>query len=200
MEKVLIATTNAGKVAIYKEVFNKLGIEVLSLKDFNITTAPEENGKDVIENAVIKAKYYYEITKIPVLANDSGLKIHKFSEEDQPGLFVRRNNNKELTDNAMIKIYIEKLNKVGGSSPAHYDVGLAIITADGKLHTKLFKPKRFFINKASPVVQKGIPLSSLAYDKVSKKYMSEMTYSERNEYEGKEFKKQAEFITKLFTK
>jgi 8-oxo-dGTP diphosphatase len=124
--------------------------------------------------------------------------INKLSKEDQPGLFVRRHNGIEMTDQEIIDKYIEKLNKVGGESPAYYNVGLAIIDEKGKLHTKLFKPKRYFVNRASPVVQKGIPLSSLAYDKKSKKYLSEMTFEERNKYEGKAFQQQAQFIKDIF--
>ncbi|MBO5884402.1 MAG: non-canonical purine NTP pyrophosphatase, partial [Clostridia bacterium] len=124
--KVLIATTNLGKVKIYKQAFDELGIEVCSLRDFNIDIHVEENGSTVIENAVIKAKTYANLTHLPVLANDSGLIIEKFAKEDQPGLLVRRYNGKELTDQELIDLYIQKLNKVGGESPAYYNVGLAI--------------------------------------------------------------------------
>lgn len=200
MKKVLIATGNAGKVKIYTPVLNKLNKEILSLNDFNITTQPEENGIDVIENAVIKAKYYYELTGIPVIANDSALYIDKLNASDQPGLFVRRFQGKELTDQELIDIYVKKLNEVGGESEAHYDVGLAIIDEFGKLHTKLFQPKFLFINKPSTIIQKGIPLSSLAYDKKSKKYMSEMNFEERKAIEGKAFIAQEEFIKEILDK
>ena len=197
MKKVLIATGNQGKVKIYTPVLNQINCEILSLKDFNITNQPEENGNSVIENAVIKAKYYYELTGIPVIANDSALYIEKLSDSDQPGLFVRRYHGKELTDEELIQIYIEKLNQVGGQSDAHYDVGLAIIDENGVLHTRLFQPKFLFVNSASPIIQKGIPLSSLAYDVKTKKYMSEMSFEERNEFEGEAFKGQENFIREI---
>ena len=196
--KVLIATTNLGKVKIYKQAFDEFGIEVCSLRDFNIDISVEENGSTVIENAVIKAKAYANLTHLPVLANDSGLIIEKFAKEDQPGLLVRRHNGKELTDQELIDLYIQKLNKVGGESPAYYNVGLAIVDQNGNLYTREFKPKRYFVNKPSKTIIKGIPLSSLCYDFKSKKYLSEMTAKERNDYEGEEFLGQINFIKECF--
>lgn len=197
--KVLIATTNLGKVQIYKEAFDELGIEVLSLKDVNVDIDVEENGNSVIENAVIKAKAYHKLTGMPVLANDSGLIIDKFRPEDQPGLLVRRHNGKELTDEELLELYITKLNEVGGESPAHYEVGLAIVDREGVLHTREFRPKRYFVNKPSSTLIKGIPLFSLCYDFESKKYLSEMTPKERNAYEGEEFLGQINFIKECFS-
>ena len=196
--KVLMATTNAGKVEIYRKAFEDIGAEVVSLKDLNITADVEENGNSSVENAVIKAKFYHELTGMPVFANDSGLVIDKFSAEDQPKLLVRRYQGKNLTDLDMINVYIEKLNAVGGLSTGYYDVGLAAIDENGKLYTASFKPRHTFINKASDVVLKGVPLDSLSYDFESKRYMSEMTREERQHHEGEEFYKQMEFIKDCF--
>ncbi len=198
--KVLIATTNLGKVQIYKQAFDDLGIEVCSLRDFDLNMEVEENGSSEVENAVIKAKAYHKATGLPVLANDSGLVIDKFSAEDQPGLLVRRYQGRELTDEEMLQVYIDKLNEVGGESTGHYNVGLAIIDEKGNLYTKTFKPKRYFINKPSNTLIKGIPLSSLCYDEKTGKYMSEMTPKERNDYEDAEFQGQIDFIKEHFEK
>ena len=75
--RILIATTNAGKVSIYKDVCKKIGVLVCSLADIKVDQTPEENGADEIENAKIKAIFYHEQTGLPVLANDSGLYIDK---------------------------------------------------------------------------------------------------------------------------
>ncbi|MBO7219262.1 MAG: hypothetical protein J6V40_04740 [Clostridia bacterium] len=198
--KVLIATTNLGKVQIYKQAFDELNIEVCSLRDLDIDIDVVEDGKDVVENAVIKAMAYHKATGLPVLANDSGLVIDKFSAEDQPGLLVRRYCGRELTDEELLQLYIDKLNAVGGESLAHYNVGLAIVDESGTLHTREFKPKRHFISTPSSVIVKGIPLSSLCYDKSSGKYLSEMSIKERNDYEGAEFQGQIDFIKECFSK
>lgn len=197
-QKVLIATGNLGKFNIYKAVFDELGIECTNIKELGINIDVDENGKNEVENAVIKAKAYHEATGMPVLANDSGLVIDKFKPEDQPGALVRRYKGKELSDEEMIQVYVDKLNEVGGSSTGHYNVALALINEKGELFTREFKPKRYFVNKPSSVIKKGVPLSSLSYDEVSGKYMSEMTTIERNNYEAEEMVKQKEFIAEVF--
>jgi non-canonical purine NTP pyrophosphatase (RdgB/HAM1 family) len=198
--KVLIATGNLSKIAIYSVIFKKFNIETISLRDINININVEENGKDELENAIIKAKAYFEAAKIPVLANDSGLIIDKFKPEDQPGQFVRRYNGKELTDQELLDLYIEKLNAVGGESSGHLNVALAIIDQNGKLHTKMFYPKWYFINTPSSKMVKGAPLNSIAIDPKTKKYLCEMTPEEKNEFEAEEMKKQEEFIKSVFCK
>ena len=200
MEKVLIATTNIGKINIYAQALNELGLDWVSLRDLKINLDVEETGSTEIENALIKAKAYNKATGLPVIANDSGLIIDKLSPEDQPGVFVRRDSGKELTDEEMLNAYIEKIEAVGGTSAGHFNVGLAIIDENGKEYVKEFKPKRYFITTPSPVMKKGVPLDSISYDKKTKMYMSEMTIVQRNAYEGKELKKQQNFIKKIFKK
>lgn len=197
-KKILIASTNQGKINIYKEVCKELGLYVTSLSEIKVDIKVEENGKNEEENAILKAKTYHEVTGLPVIANDSGLVIDKFKKEDQPGLLVRRFGGKELTDEEMLKVYIGKLNEVGGESSGHYNVALALVDFKGSLKTKMFYPKRYFINKPSKVINKGVPLSSLVFDEKSGKYMSEMTTKERNDYEAEAMQQQKEFIKETF--
>ena len=197
-KKVLIASTNQGKINIYKEVCKELGLHATSLAEIKVDIKVEENGRNEEENAILKAKAYHKVTGLPVIANDSGLVIDKFKQEDQPGLLVRRFGGKELTDEEMLKVYIDKLNEVGGESSGHYNVALALIDFKGCLKTKMFYPKRFFINKPSKVIKKGVPLSSLVFDEKSGKYMSEMTTKERNDYEAEAMQAQKQFIKETF--
>ena len=197
-QKILIASTNPGKIAIYSEACNELGLKTTSLKEIKIDEKVEENGKNETENAIIKALAYHKITGLPVFANDSGLIIDKFKSEDQPGALVRRFKGKELSDQELLNVYIEKLNEVGGESSGHYIVALAAIDFNGNLKTGLFYPPRHFISKPSKILLKGIPLSSLSYDEKTGKYMSEMTPKEQNEYEADAFAKQKQFIKETF--
>lgn len=198
--KILIATTNQGKFNIYKAVFDELGLDCTNLAELKVSADVDENGKNELENAIIKAEAYHKLTGLPVLANDSGLVIEKFSEENQPKALVRRYQGRELSDDEMIEVYSQKLKEVGGESEGHYNVALAIIDENGNLFTREFQPKRYFVSSPSKVVNKGVPLSSLAYDKVSGKYMSEMTTVERNAYEAEAMQLQKQFIAEVFVK
>lgn len=94
MNKILIATTNQGKIrelkrilAEYIEIYH-CNINVLTLNDFSKPEEPLENGSTFEENAVIKAKYYYELFKIPVICDDSGLEVDAINKK--PGIFSAR--------------------------------------------------------------------------------------------------------------
>lgn len=198
--KVLIASTNLGKIAIYAPTFEEYGISYCSLRDLQVGINPEETGETEEENAMIKAKAYHEATGLAVLCNDSGLVIEKFKKEDQPGVFVRRFQNRELSDKEMIEIFSQKLKEVGGESDAHFNVALVICDKAGEYHCRSFKSPRYMIAKPSKVVCKGLPLRSLDYSKKMKKYMSEMTVEEANLSEGECMLLQKQFIKECFSK
>ena len=90
--KVLFATTNLAKVRKYKEKLKENGIELITINDLDFKLDIEENGKNAIENAYIKAKTYYDVVKIPTIGMDNCLFIEELPEEKQPGTHVRRIN------------------------------------------------------------------------------------------------------------
>lgn len=196
--KVLIATSNSGKVQIYSNILDKLGIDWCSLKSMKVDVHVEETGTTTQENAILKAKAYHQATGMPVICNDSGLIIEKLLPSDQPGVWVRRFGGKELSDQELIDVFAKKIKDVGGSSESYFDIGVAIVDEKGKLYSKSFKSPRLMVDTPSKTVIKGIPLRSLDYDKVSGRYMSEMTMDEANAYEGKCMQDQIEFICKCF--
>ena len=59
--KVLFATTNPAKVKTYKDELEKRGITLLTINDIEDKVEIDENGKNAIENAYIKAKAYYDL-------------------------------------------------------------------------------------------------------------------------------------------
>lgn len=193
-KKVLIATNNMAKVDLYREVLNEIGLDAVSPKELGLHVEIDENGATEVENAKIKALAFYEKAHMPVIANDSGLYIDRFSDEDQPNLFVRRFGGRELSDEEMIDIYSKKLLEVGGESEGHYIVGLALVDGDGKLFAKEFKPKRHFVATPSKTRVKGFPLSSIAFDKKTNKYLCEMTPAEKIAYEADVMQAQKDFI------
>ena len=88
MEKIVFATTNDGKVKEIKEILKDFPIEVVSMKEMNISIDIEENGADFEENSLIKARALAKLTGIPALADDSGLEIDYLNGE--PGIYSAR--------------------------------------------------------------------------------------------------------------
>lgn len=73
ISKILIASNNKGKLIEISELLKDVGIQA-QLPDPNIIE-PLETGKTFEENAILKAKYYSDKTKMISLADDSGLCI-----------------------------------------------------------------------------------------------------------------------------
>lgn len=86
--KLLIATSNPGKIKEIKEVIGHLDLEILSPKDLSIHTDVEETGTTYKENARIKAEFFYQQAQIPTVAEDSGIVIDAL--KDQLGVHTRR--------------------------------------------------------------------------------------------------------------
>lgn len=105
MKKVLFATGNESKVKRFSKGLKEKGIEIITIKDIKKEIEIEENGKNAMENALIKARAYKEVVDIPVFAMDDNLYIENVPIEKQPGMYVRRVNGKRLSDEEMIEYY-----------------------------------------------------------------------------------------------
>lgn len=86
--EIIVATSNIHKVQELREILSPYGITLYSLKDLNKTIDVIENGTNYYENALLKAKAVQEFSKLPILADDSGLEI--FSLPNILGLHTNR--------------------------------------------------------------------------------------------------------------
>ncbi len=86
--KVVLATNNPHKVNEVKEILSELGIEILTLKDLGIEIEIEEDQNTFEGNARKKANTIFELTKLPAIADDSGLIVEQLNGE--PGLLSSR--------------------------------------------------------------------------------------------------------------
>jgi XTP/dITP diphosphohydrolase len=71
VKSFLLGTGNAHKAEEFKELF----FQTLTINAAPRTLDVDETGNTFIENALIKAKAYYETYKVPSLADDSGLVV-----------------------------------------------------------------------------------------------------------------------------
>lgn len=86
--KLLVATTNAGKLREIAGILRGLPIEIVSLAAFAGIEEPEETGATFAENARLKALYYHQATGLPSVADDSGLEIEAL--DGAPGVHSAR--------------------------------------------------------------------------------------------------------------
>ena len=72
MQKLIIASGNAGKLREIQHLLQPLGIEAVPQSDFAVPEA-EEPYVTFIENALAKARHASRLTALPALADDSGI-------------------------------------------------------------------------------------------------------------------------------
>ena len=85
---MLIATNNAGKLREYQALLAGIPVILTSPADEGIQIEVDENGSNFEENAVIKARTYYEASGLPTLADDSGLEVDCLG--GAPGIYSAR--------------------------------------------------------------------------------------------------------------
>lgn len=140
--KVLIATHNEGKKKEFIDILGKLNYDFVTLNEFPKCEEPIEDGITIMENAILKAKYYFDLFKIPVIADDTGLFIDKLNNE--PGVNSARYSGKgdaanrhkvlENLKNTESEAYFE-------SFLVFYD-GKTLITANGRLNGRIITLER----------------------------------------------------------
>lgn len=183
--KVLFATTNQAKVGKYKETLKERGIELITINDLDFKLNIDENGKNAIENAYIKAKAYYERTKIPTIGMDNCLFIEELPEEKQPGTHVRRVNGKELTDEEMIEYYTNLVKEYEGKLTAKWVYGMVICDGRERKEYSWSKSNFYLVDKPCEKRNPGYPLDSISVMPENNQYWLELTEEEKKESKEK---------------
>jgi len=86
-QKIIFASTNAGKVAELNYAFQQLSFEIISQKNLDMSEV-EETASTFVENALIKARHASRISQLPAIADDSGLVVPALHGE--PGIHSAR--------------------------------------------------------------------------------------------------------------
>lgn len=86
--KLVIATTNPGKLDEFAAILQNSGIKLSSLADFPQIPEILENGSTFLENALIKARAVTSFTGLASIADDSGLEVDAL--EGRPGVMSAR--------------------------------------------------------------------------------------------------------------
>ncbi len=132
--KLVIATSNQGKLAEFRQMLSKTPVSVLSLADFGSIDEIEETGTTFAENAIIKAKSYARQTGLPTLADDSGLEIEAL--EGRPGIHSARYGGDTTFAEKMGLVLAELLETTNHNRRARFISSIAFASSDGSIiHT-----------------------------------------------------------------
>lgn len=91
MKTFILASTNKNKIKEFKAILTDINIELMP--DIEI----EETGATFEENALIKARAIYALTKKPVIADDSGIEVIALG--GAPGIYSARYSGGDYRDN-----------------------------------------------------------------------------------------------------
>jgi XTP/dITP diphosphohydrolase len=111
---IVIATKNAGKVKEFAHALQKLDKSVESLLDYPQIPDIVEDGDTFAANARIKAKTTGDALGVPVLADDSGLRVTALNGD--PGVYSARYAGEDATDGENNAKLIQELQRLGDNA------------------------------------------------------------------------------------
>jgi len=87
LQKVVMASGNAGKIREIARLLGGLGVEVVAQSELGVSDA-DETGTTFAANSLIKAQHAADATGLPAIADDSGLSVDAL--DGAPGVYSAR--------------------------------------------------------------------------------------------------------------
>ena len=110
MPRLLIATTNAGKAAEFRQLLEGCGWGMVTPAELGLNVQAEETGQTYAENATIKAVEYAKASGLVTLADDSGLEVDALG--GRPGVLSARYAGPDRTDQERVQALLQELDGV----------------------------------------------------------------------------------------
>lgn len=109
MQKVVLATGNAGKVRELADLLGHFGLNIVAQTELGVTSA-DETGLTFIENAILKARHAAQVTGLPAIADDSGLAVDALG--GAPGIYSARYAGEDASDRQNLEKLLDALKDV----------------------------------------------------------------------------------------
>jgi XTP/dITP diphosphohydrolase len=171
MKKILIGTHNKGK---FKEISYLLSKKIKKISPLKLKIkSPKETGSTFIANARLKANYFSQFTKLPVISDDSGLCVEALS--GKPGIYSARWAKKYGNFNGAMKFILKKMKKETNRT-ATFICSLSFKRSKGKMITVVGKIKGSISNKI--VGTKGF-----GYDPIFIPHSKSITFGQMSKFE-----------------
>jgi XTP/dITP diphosphohydrolase len=164
MPTILIATRNLWKAQLFIPVFERYGFNFLTLADIHSAESPfTETGKNAIENALAKARYYHSPAYPFVFADDAGLEIDALGGE--PGVQARRWGGRfpdDVDDQTWLDYLLERMRNVPlGRRSARFVAGWAFITPEGSTYTRQVYAPFEIATRPIRAISPGSPITAV---------------------------------------
>jgi XTP/dITP diphosphohydrolase len=195
--KLLIATSNLGKVKEYQALLSQLPFELTTLAEQGIAVEAEEGGSSLEQNAAAKATRYAEISQFTTLADDSGLEVDALRGE--PGPLSARYAGEGASDRERIDYLLAKLSDVPWERrSARFRCVIAIATPSGEVELCQGECEGFIAYE--PKGGGGFGYDPIFYLPELGKTMAELSFEEKNKvsHRGKAARKAHQLLMKQF--
>ncbi len=118
MKKLVLASSNPGKLRELSALLKDSDYQIIPQADFNVPEVAE-TGTTFVENAIIKARHAAQHTDCPAVADDSGIVVDALNGE--PGVYSARFAGNNASDDANNALLVEKLRSIPEAKrSAHY--------------------------------------------------------------------------------
>ncbi len=166
MERYLLCTGNPGKAKEFREILPSQ-IQLLTLQEVDLPTDLPETGTTFAANALQKARFAFERTGLPCIADDSGLEVTVLN--GAPGVYSARYAGEAKDDAANMAKLLREMKGVEDRS-ARFRTVVALIDQNGE-HT--FEGE---VRGAITMEPRGT--NGFGYDPVFLPEMSDLTFAE----------------------
>ena len=127
---MLLATTNEGKIIELRRILSEQGIDLVGL-DVSASTEEIETGATFAENALLKARHYYQTSGLPTIADDSGLEVEALG--GAPGVRSARWAGPTASDAERVVKLLDELKDVPpGNRAARFVCAAAVVWQGGE--------------------------------------------------------------------
>ena len=127
IDKIVLASNNAGKIREFRHIFSDLGINIISQAELNIPEA-DEPYHTFVENSLHKARHCAKYSGLPALADDSGLCVK--SLQGSPGVYSARYAGEPKSDLRNNQKLIQDLANINDRSAYFYCVLVLVRKAE----------------------------------------------------------------------
>jgi len=190
--KLVFATSNVNKAAEISKLLPD-SIEVITLKDLNVTEEIPETADTLEGNAHLKAQYVSENFNLPCFADDTGLEIHAL--DNRPGVLSARYAGEHRSDEDNMKKVLAELQEKNDRS-ARFRTVIALHLPDKKLEFEGIVNGTILEQKQG---NQGFGYDPIFAPEGNSKSFAEMNMDEKNaiSHRGRAIQKLVEYLSEL---
>jgi XTP/dITP diphosphohydrolase len=197
LSRCIFASGNRGKLLEIREILAHTGITIVAQSEFGIEGA-EESGDTFVVNALLKARHAAELSRLPAIADDSGLVVDALG--GRPGVHSARYAGPDASDEQNIaKLLVELRDVPAQRRQAHFHCAAVLVFPHDRVDPVIAEGSWFGTVLRERSGSGGFGYDPVFMDPVTGKVAAQMTPGEKNavSHRGKAFRLLAAAVTSL---